>query len=216
MKAISLNKSALRKFRHFAIPVAFFCSGGIHSFGSITADIPTSFPPARYEQMAGKSPFALATPVTPVVQTPSFAVNLYLTGVAKIGNTDFVSIASRDQSQPRFSLSSDDPPNKDGISLVSVAWSDKPGQSRVVVKKGIEPATLEFDQAALNSPVPPQANSMVGARPPLPLPGQPIIPTQPQGARRIILPPPPTGGANPNVPQPNRQRIRTINANPGQ
>jgi len=177
----------------------------------VQGDIPVGLPPARYEQMVLKSPFALATPAAPpVAATPGYAASLYVTGVAKIGEQDFVSIASRDQQQPRFSLLSGEV-GKDDISLVSVDWSEQIGKSKVTIKKGTELAVLEFDQAAVQTMtvMPPPG------QPPMPMPMQPQLQAPPLGGpgRRVVLP-------NGNVPGPMpggpglRQRTRIINNRP--
>lgn len=173
--------------------------------GEKAGDLPVVYPPARYEQMVKKSPFALATPVVAAPATPGFATNLYVTGVAKIGNADFVSISTRDQ-QSRFSLLAGES-SSEGISLVSVEWSDQIGKSRVTVKKGTEFAVLEFDQAALVSnpiQVPPQV-----APPPMPV--QPGV--RPNVPGRVILPNPGITPGQSGVVAP-RQRLRIINSKP--
>ena len=181
----------------------------------IQGDIPAGFPPARYEQMVKKSPFALATPVATAAAAPGYAANLYVTGIAKIGTADFVSISSRDQ-QSKFSLLSGET-GKDDITLVSVEWSDQIGKSKVTIKKGAEFAVLEFDQAALQTPM-----QAAGQGPQLP--GQPAMPQLPQmgggggpgNGRRIILPQPNGGPVQPGMPGAPRQRMRLINSKPQQ
>ena len=185
---------------------------GVSARAEKSADIPAGFPPDRYEQLVKKSPFALATAVVPVVATPGFAANLYVTGIAKIGGSDFVSISSRDQ-QSKFSLMAGET-GKDDISVVSIDWSDQVGKSKVTVKKGNEFAVLEFDQALLQGPI--QASPQVPM--PMPVAGQPGMP-QPGGPRRIILPnqPAPAPGQPPGAPPAGpaiRQRIRLINNKP--
>jgi len=173
----------------------------------IQGDIPVPLPAARYEQMVKKSPFALATPVVPVAATPGYAANLYVTGIAKIGNADFVSISSRDQ-QSKFSLLSGEV-GADDISLVSVEWSEQIGKSKVTIKKGAEFAVLEFDQAAMQA----QVQAVGVPMPPMPLPQGQIPP--PGMGRRVVLP-----NAIPGMPgQPGmgpRQRVRIINNKPSQ
>ena len=167
-------------------------------------DLPTAFPPARYAEMIKKSPFALATVTAPPVQqTPPFAANLYVTGIAKIGETDFVSISSRDQQTAKFSLLSGETGAND-ISLVSIEWSEQIGKSKVTLKKGSEFAVLEFDQIAImQTPNQPPLPIMGGAIPPAPQAGE--------SGRRIILPNQPNPGTPPTVP---RQRVRIINNKP--
>lgn len=117
---------------------------------SRAADLPEAVALARYQAMIEKSPFAPATPPPPPVQVeaaqPSFAETLYVTGVAKLGDTDFVTISSRDQ-QNRFSLTPGQK-NSDGIELASVEWTAEPGKTKVTLKKGTEFGVIGFDEAA--------------------------------------------------------------------
>ena len=66
--------------------------------------VPTTHEKARYEVLRAHSPFSLATEAPAVVAPQaSFAANWYVSGVARIGDSDFVTIKSRDQSE-QFSL----------------------------------------------------------------------------------------------------------------
>lgn len=188
-------------------------------------ELPVAFPPARYEAMAKTSPFALATPTAAPV-APGFASSLYLTGVAKIGNKDFVTIASRDQ-PTRFSLTADEPGNE-GVSLVSVEWSEQVGKSKVTIKKGTEFATLEFDQAILQKPF--QVTPQQPQVPQIPQLGGPpqrpvILPRTNQPQANPAGQPPPVPRVNqpnaayPQITQPiiggeGRKRIRIIPSKP--
>jgi hypothetical protein len=194
------------------------------SRAEVTSEIPAGWPPSRYEKMSAKSPFAPATPVVAAPVTPGFAANLYVTGVAKIGDQDYVSIASRDAQQPRFSLlTGETSSSPEGITMLSVEWSDQIGKSKVNIKKGNESAVLEFDQATLQSSavqVSPQMPQQIqrggGAMPP----GQPGgMQMDSNGQRRIILPNQPgmpPGTQNPPMPagSDTRRRIRIINSKP--
>lgn len=127
------------------------------------AAIPAPFPGSRYERMVQEAPFAVATAAQPVVAMPSFAADLYVTGVARIGDQDLVTISSRDKTR-RFSLfSGDTSENAEGIEIIKVDWSENVGGSKVSVKKGSEFGTLSFDQAELARPLAPDAPI---ARPP--------------------------------------------------
>lgn len=67
--------------------------------------LPTPFPEARYRQMSQKSPFAVATATTTTAApTPGFAAQLYVDGIARIADTDYVAIKSRDQDKPTLFL----------------------------------------------------------------------------------------------------------------
>ncbi len=131
-----------------------------------------------------------------VVDAPSFAADLYVTGVARIGDTDLVTISSRDKTR-RFSVFSGETNPREGIEIISVDWSDTVGGSKVSVKKGSEYATLVFDQAELAKPLAPEAQA-----PPLPgVAGSPVLA-------------PSTGGETGSRPS-IRVRRRTIGPIPG-
>lgn len=214
---------------------AFCISLSLSATGAAPADLPAAWPEGRYESMIRTSPFALATPVTPVA-APGFASNLYLTGLAKVGDKDFVTIAYRDQ-QSRFSLLAGEQ-SADGVALVSVEWSDVVGKSKVTVKKGTEFSTLGFDEATLQKPaqLTPQTPQQMPQMPQLPQTGQPSqrrvvpartnqplqqIPGQPNPQIRpgtnvpqrapVIVPP---TAVQPGQANDARRRIRIINSKP--
>jgi hypothetical protein len=141
--------------------------------------------------MIRKSPFAVATAAAPgPAPTPSFAANLYLSGLAKIGDREYASISTRDQTG-KISLFVGDTAS-DGLQLVNVQWADAIGKSKVTVKKGSEFAVLEYDQAILQKPV--QVTNPAGAQPM----GNPAM------AGHMAIPHPGTPGAgfasNPSYP----------------
>lgn len=180
---------------------------------------PTPIPAARYDGMIKKSPFAPATAATPPPPSaPGFAANLYVTGVARIGNRNFVTVLSRDQ-QSRFSLLEGEK-SPEGIEVSKVEWSDEVGKTRVHLKKGKETGVLEFDQALLQKGVagataaaggmPGAAGMMTGGGPAQPgvNPGQPGIITgsnRPAGAgmrRQPAMPRTAPAPVPPQVPVP--------------
>ena len=179
---------------------------GATAKAEVKEEIPAAFLPERYTQMTSKSPFALATPVTPTIQSPSFAANLYVSGIAKIGEADYVSIASRDQQAARFSLLIGETGTND-ISLVRIEWSDQLGKSKVLLKKGNDVAVLEFDQITIMQ-APPVQQQQQPALPPV----MPHLPQPPQQGdnRRIVLP----GQPNINPSAIGRPRSRIINNKP--
>jgi hypothetical protein len=129
----------------------FLCaSKGVACFAATETAIPVSLPAERYQQMIKQSPFAPATAVTAPVANAGFAASFYVSGVAKIGSQDFVTIASRD-GQTRFSLAPGEE-GPDGITITKVDWSDQPGKSKVTMKKGNETGIAEFDEAAMQKP----------------------------------------------------------------
>ena len=112
-------------------------------------ELPTATPLERYQPMLDKSPFALATQAAmppPVTESAGFSKDLILTGIARLSEGEFVSIATRDQSQ-RFALSTGESYN--GITVASVAWSDAIGKTKVTLKKGSEYGVIGFDEALL-------------------------------------------------------------------
>ena len=159
-----------------------------------------AFPSSRYEAVRAHSPFALATAeAPPVAPEASFAANWFVSGIARIGDDNFVTIKSRDLSTPAFSLfSGDKKKTEDEVSVASVNWSETLGKSTVILRKGTETAKLEFNETDVHatpaaasgqnkagSPVPNQPN---GPRPapgvnPLQRPQQPQNPLPPNTAR---------------------------------
>ena len=164
----------------------------------------SAWPINRYDKLIRKSPFAPPSVAPVVAAVPGFAANLYLSGLAKIGDRDFVSISSRDQAV-KWSLFAGES-NVDGIQLVSVQWADAVGKSKVTVKKGTEFAVLEYDQALLQKPVTMTPQPINIAQPPRPnIPGQPGQPMHP-----VSLPHPGFSGQ----PNPAVQIIQPNQANP--
>lgn len=171
-----------------------FCSAG--------SDLPQAFAFQRYEAMVERSPFALATPAAKdPTQNAPFAAELYVTGLGRIGNTDCVFIASRDQ-QRRYTLISGETGPED-LRLRSVEWSDQVGKSRVTISKGEESGVLEFDQAVVQAPpAPPSAGTADHSAPPPPV--NPVV--TPQSSSKQW-----TGSRRPGE---TRRRIRVIPSRP--
>lgn len=168
--------------------------------------VPEPHPLSRYEQLIADSPFAPATPVAAPVESAPFAANLYVSGLAKMGDKDFVTVVSRDQ-QSRYTLVTGEAPDN-GLSLVGVQWDDEVGKSKVTIKKDGETAVLEFDQAVVKT-----APAEGAPPPPMPPPAVPRI--HGPGAPQPQFVPPgqkmPPGTQNPGQP---RRRIRIINSKP--
>ena len=134
---------------------------------------PIGFSLSRYQAMIDKSPFALATapPVeAPPAPTAVFTQDLYVTGIAKVGGNDFVSIGYKGDPTKRFSLQAGQP-GPDGITLASVAWSQEPCKSKATLKKGTEFGTIGFDEAAMAASA---AAAPAQPQPFQPPPGQPL------------------------------------------
>ncbi len=154
--------------------------------------MPAALPADRYAAMGEKSPFALATPAAPVI-TPqaSFAANWFVSGIARVGDTDFVSIKARDLST-QFSLFGHEPNTANGVSVASVDWSETVGKSTVILQKGTETAKLEFNEADLRGPQSAPQPPPMGAIPTngIPIPQSPgMPPPQPMNIPRPVNPP---------------------------
>jgi hypothetical protein len=119
--------------------------------------------------MVARSPFSVATVagVCARTATPDFAAQLYVDGVAHVGQTDFVAIKSRDPAQASTIFLEVGKSAEDGMKVERVKWSDQIGKSTVDVSKGGEKATLIFDEA--------QVVAMAGALTQIIQPGQPEI-----------------------------------------
>jgi len=139
------------------------------------AAVPQNWPADRFDKLIQKSPFAPATaPPSTAPEDKGFAANLFLSSVAAIDDKYLVTISSREQPNKVFLSTGEDGP--DGMSLVSVRYSEEVGKSTAVVKKGAETATLEFDQAALQLRA--QMAQQQQAQPAAPRPARPIPPGQ--------------------------------------
>ncbi len=197
---------------------------------ALESAVPAAFPADRYEKMAEKSPFALATPAAPVVAPQaSFAANWFLTAVGRDAQgQDFITIKAQDGSV-HFSLSGNEANPETGVSLASVNWSDTFRESTAIIKKGGETAKLVFSKEEAVMPAPQPG----GAKPPLPGGMQPqpvtvragaggVSPTpgvqprvtlpRPSTAPVVSPPPPVTGNAAQPAAGQDRRRIRNIAA----
>lgn len=133
------------------IAITGFASMNIVLAAGTDTVIPTAHPEDRYASMIGRSPFSLATPKAEP-EAPSFAANLYVTGIGKQGDMDVVAIASRDPKQSTFSLFGAGD-SYQGITLVSVQWDDEVGRSKVTIKKGANTGSIGFNEQVLKSPI---------------------------------------------------------------
>jgi hypothetical protein len=152
-----------------------------------TEGVPSSHEKARYDALRAHSPFSLAT-AAPVEAAPqaSFAANWFVSGIARIGDEDFVTIKSRDQSE-QFSLHGRNPVNPNdanSVALMSVNWSEMVGKSTVILRKGTETARLEFNEAEVHA-APPAAPVAAAAA----------------GGPGAVRPPPNTAAARPVAPR---------------
>ena len=138
------------------------------------ADLPAAFPTSRYDKMMAISPFNLAAAEIPRrVEGPGPFVHLHIATLARIidpeGNSrDLVTIASRAEGTI-FTLEGREP-NKDGFQITRIDWSDRVGETKVLLKKGDAVGVLEFDKALLTTPTGGSKNSF--AQPTAPPPGR--------------------------------------------
>jgi hypothetical protein len=94
-----------------------------------------------------RCPFALTSPIAaPAPARAFFAANWYVSGIARLGDADFVTIKARDLAT-EFSLYGQEPNPQNHVSLVRIDWSDEVGKSIVTIRKDTETAKLEFNEA---------------------------------------------------------------------
>jgi len=161
--------------------------------------IPSAFPGDRYSAMGANCPFATATPTVAAPQPQaSFAANWFISGIARIGDSDFVTVKARDLST-QFSLFGKEPNSENGVILASVNWSETIGKSTVVLRRGTETTKLEFNEAQIHS-----------APQPAPEPGKPGAPKPGTGGGVLPGTPPHAPGA----PTPNATGVVPPNSPP--
>ena len=159
--------------------------------------IPSAHQRERYQETYASSPFALATPEEKKEEAPpddAFA-NLVVTGLGKLDDgRDFV-IVRRTGEDTSMRFEGKEP--RDGYSVKEVKWSERWGQSSVVLSKGSKEGTVKFNEN-LTAPAPPVQTS--GGRPPGPGKNTPppIIPTGINPGNQPTIKQP---GA-PNIPRP--------------
>jgi hypothetical protein len=134
--------------------------------------IPSAMAEDRYQAMIMRSPFSVATPEEEP-GAPSFAEKLFVVGLAKLGDEDMVTISSRGNSDRPFTLAGKDD-EFEGISLVSVEWSDEVGKSRVTLRKGSEVGVIQFNESVIKSPI--AVTPSPGRNPPIPRTGRSLVP----------------------------------------
>lgn len=174
------------------VVLAFVLFFPLHLPGSVPA-VPEAHPLARYDIIASRSPFTLASVLDQ--SNASFAQNLVLVGFAKLGGEHYVTVMDR-TTQVRQTLSLK--ANAQGIEVVEVKPNSDPLQASAVLRKGGETATVKFDEAILKTVPQPVAQA--------PGPGnnnRPGMPGGPQPGRFI-------GPGGPNMPGPQGNPNRVI------
>lgn len=126
-------------------------TGGLSFFASAQeSGLPQALELSRYQLLMEKSPFAPATPQAtppPVVETPSFARDYYITGIAQMGERPFVTFASKDK-QTFFSLSVGE--SFQGMTLTNVEWRPEVGKSTATLERQGESGVVGFDEVAIH------------------------------------------------------------------
>jgi hypothetical protein len=205
---LPIHRWSARPGLSLARGLGLFLAFALHGLAEPGLDgIPSVHEKARYEALRAHSPFSLATeaPPAPAPQA-SFAANWFVSGIGRIGDADYVTIKSRDQSQ-EFSLYGREI-NVNSVALVSVTWSDNVGKSTVILRKGTETARLEFNEAELRAVPPPPA----GAAAPVAanVPHSTGIPVAALGSNGV---PPNSAIPRPAIaPLPVRRRVAPIRA----
>lgn len=159
------------------IVVALLCGYS----GNAAADdvLPKRAEFTRYDAMAKKSPFAVATAVAkPPPPSSDFGKDLYVANAAHSSNGDHVTVASSSDRNLKLYLTTAEP--VDGYSISNIEWSEKVGETKVTITKDGEFATIGFNQALLSAGIAANANAAVLAQPQA-VPEQ-LIPT-PQGGQ---------------------------------
>src|SRR5438093_1289829 len=95
----------------------------------------------RYQAVLNRSPFAIATVASPT-ETPNFAKDLYVANAAHSPDGDLVTIASATDKNFKEYLSTKGPANDHGFAISDIQWSDKVGQTKVIITKDGKSATL--------------------------------------------------------------------------
>ncbi|MEI9895070.1 MAG: hypothetical protein WDN28_14575 [Chthoniobacter sp.] len=107
--------------------------------------IPSNWGDDRFQEMSGKSPFVLATPVVPTtnkVDAPPVGPfdNMYIAGIG----TDYVLVKKQGDDQPMRFWGNE--PDAEGISVKEIQWSDKVKASKVVLRKGNYEKEISFNE----------------------------------------------------------------------
>ena len=165
--------------------------------------IPVAFSKDRYADMAGRSPFVVATPVeAPKEEKVDPFANVYLRGlgsdyvvIQRVGDDHTIRITGGEM--------------VDGYTVKKINWSDTPGASTVTVTKGSDEGTLEFNKNELRATAPPPGVSPLagGARRPVQGPGGMNVPP---GATIAQPPNAPKLGGTPvsSIPRPSTPAVQ--------
>lgn len=196
---------AMGKWNRVGLLAAWVMSVAAMTHGEESA-LPVAFGAARYEGMRQNCPFALTSAVPPPkAAQASFAANWYVSGIARVGDADFVCIKARDLSS-QFTLYGRERDPRTGVAVVGVEWVAGIGKSVVTIEKDGEKAKLEFNESVVRGPAQPAGTIATGEGKASPVSSTPVGGAAPAtsgvGARPI-----PIGGANGGATQ---RYLRTV------
>jgi hypothetical protein len=184
------------------------------SFLLASEETPKRFDFDRYSGMLNRSPFAVATAVTPVTPPPNFAKDLYIANAARLPEGDLVTIQSATDRNFKEYISSNKP-NDHGYSISNLEWSDVPGRTKATISKDGQSGQVTFNQALIaQAPPAPAAPGPPSMAPPAqaaPMPAY-VPPKQPSVPGVVTPPPAHVRGViqrNPNAnlpPRPNQNQ----------
>jgi hypothetical protein len=226
MSRLSELLSALMRAAFYS---TLFLAVAVSGHANETA-VPTSYPAERYASMREKSPFALATPAAAPAapkQAP-FTQNLVLGGLGVVLDQGeekiWASIKDRDKKE-QFDLYGNQP-NTDGISIASVEKSAVSAKTKVMLRKGDEYGTVEYDAAAFAPAAAEQPAVPAGRQQPR-MGGPAGAVNQPRASANRIQIPRPNVAPQANVapapeiqtpgapqPAPTARRVRVITSRP--
>ena len=159
--------------------------------------IPVAYTKDRYEETFGNSPFALETKVeAPTAPKEDSFKNLELKGLGQADGKDYVIIQK--VGEPNSMRFWGQEPNAD-MFVKEVHWSDKMGQTYVIVRKGGEEGKVGFNELAMHG-----GAGAAGAPNPAPV-NRGVVPPRPPGGNF-------TGGTI--TPAPNGYAIGNAGARP--
>ncbi len=113
---------------------------------------------ARYEVMANKSPFAVASAPINAPPPPNVFKDLYISNAARLTDESVVTLTSSTDKNLKEYLSTKTT-NEHGYTISNIEWSDRIGATKVTISKDGQFGTLTFNQALVTqsiATVPPQ------------------------------------------------------------
>jgi hypothetical protein len=188
---------------------------------------PQAYPVSRYEAGWQKNPFTLKT-APPAVQKESFAKDLVLGSVYKIGDSTKVVVVNT-KTRARTPLL-DDIADPSGMKVKSVHLENTTKETYAELELGADSAVVRYDEAFQKQMAAQQMQQMPqGMRPgvpspagpgnmpmpqPIPMPGAPVVSPGSGGmpnnySNRPGMPVPANGGSNALIPTPQRRRLGT-------